>query len=63
MHAETKDALLDQLWLDQFRLEQAKGLGRDGNFGFTSASGRPLSRHRLSESGVAAAARARDSGA
>ena len=41
------DALLAQL-----ESEQAKGLGAEGDFMFTSATGRPLDRHRLSKRGV-----------
>jgi integrase len=40
----------------QLREEQAKGLGTEGDFVFTSATGRPLDRHRLSKRGVSRAA-------
>ena len=46
------DALLAQL-----EVEQAKGLGGEGDFVFTSATGRPLGRHRLSKRGVTRAAK------
>jgi integrase len=51
--------LLDRAYhalLAQLRDEQAKGLGAESDFVFTSATGRPLDRHRLSKRGVARAA-------
>ncbi len=45
------DALVAQL-----QDEQAKGLGADSDFVFTSETGRPLDRHRLSKRGVTRAA-------
>jgi integrase len=52
--------LLDRAYealVAQLAVEQAKGLGADTDFVFTSMTGRPLGRHRLSKRGVANAAR------
>jgi integrase len=52
--------LLDRAYealLAQLQDEQAKGLGAASDFLFTSGTGRPLDRHRLSKRGVARAAR------
>jgi integrase len=51
--------LLDRAYealLAQLRDEQAKGLGAASDFLFTSETGRPIDRHRLSKRGVARAA-------
>jgi integrase len=52
--------LLDRAYealVAQLEIEQAKGLGNESDFCFTSQTGRPLGRDRLSKRGVAAAAR------
>ena len=52
--------LLDRAYealVAQLEIEQAKGLGSESDFCFTSLTGRPLGRDRLSKRGVAAAAR------
>ena len=52
--------LLDRAYealVAQLEVEQAKGLGSESDFCFTSQTGRPLGRDRLSKRGVAAAAR------
>ena len=41
----------------QLRLEQAKGLGAESDFVFTSETGRPLGRERIAKRGVTRAAR------
>ena len=51
--------LLDRAYaalLAQLEAEQGKGLGRESDFVFTSATGRPLDRHRISQRGVTRAA-------
>jgi integrase len=51
--------LLDRAYaalLAQLDVEQGKGLGRESDFVFTSATGRPLDRHRISQRGVTRAA-------
>ena len=52
--------LLDRAYealVAQLEIEQAKGLGNESDFCFTSQTGRPLGRDRLSKRGVAASAR------
>jgi integrase len=52
--------LLDRAYealVSQFRDEHAKGLGSESDFVFTSLTGRPLGRDRLSKRGVLAAAK------
>jgi integrase len=51
--------LLDRVYealLAQLLVEQSKGLGTASDFVFTSETGRPIDRHRLSKRGVARAA-------
>jgi len=52
--------LLDRVYealVAQLRDEQAKGLGSESDYVFTSLTGRPLGRDRLSKRGVLGAAR------
>ena len=58
--AEGVYALLDEVYealIAQLRSEQAKGLGLASDFVFTSETGRPLGRERISKRGVTAAAK------
>ncbi len=59
--ASTRDVpLLDEAYgalIAQLRSEQAKGLGAASDFVFTSETGRPLGRERISKRGVTAAAK------